>query len=101
MAYTCRPGFSRSFAASFSSKFSRDLHEKERTTKMKSFATLRGAAAIALLLLACNQAPTPAPDTHDADVKAISDLEAQWNKDYAAKDGDKVAGYYATDAIQI
>lgn len=43
--------------------------------------------------------PPPPPDTHDADVKAISDTEDQWNKDYAAKDLDKVAAHYADDAV--
>jgi uncharacterized protein (TIGR02246 family) len=66
---------------------------------MKALATLCGTAALALAITACNQTPPPAPDTHDADVKAITDLEAQWNKDYAAKDGDKAGGYYASDAI--
>jgi uncharacterized protein (TIGR02246 family) len=68
---------------------------------MKALATLCSTAALALAITACNQASTPAPDTHDADVKAITDLEAQWNKDYAAKDGDKLAGYYANDAILV
>jgi uncharacterized protein (TIGR02246 family) len=68
---------------------------------MKALATLCSTAALALAITACNQASTPAPDTHDADVKAITDLEAQWNKDYAAKDGDKLAGYYASDAILV
>jgi uncharacterized protein (TIGR02246 family) len=65
---------------------------------MKSFAALCPALVLAFIMTACNQAP---PDTHDADVKAISDLEAQWNKDYAAKDGDKIASYYADDAVLI
>ena len=50
-------------------------------------------------MAACKQAPPVAPDTHDADVKAISDTEAQWNKDYAAKDADKIAAHYADDAV--
>jgi uncharacterized protein (TIGR02246 family) len=50
----------------------------------------------------CNQAPpAPAalPDTHDADVKAITDDEVQWNKDWAAKDADKIVSHYADDAV--
>jgi uncharacterized protein (TIGR02246 family) len=73
------------------------MFEEERN--VKAFASLCSTAAIALVLTACNQAPPPPPDTHDADVKAISDLEVQWNKDYVAKDSDKIAGYYAGDAI--
>lgn len=66
---------------------------------MKAFAALCGTTALALALAGCNQAPAPAPDTHDADVKAIGDLETQWNKDYEAKDADKVSTYYADDSV--
>jgi uncharacterized protein (TIGR02246 family) len=50
-------------------------------------------------MAACNPAPPPPPDTHDADVKAINDLEAQWNKDWAAKDLDKISANYTDDAV--
>jgi len=66
---------------------------------MKAIATLCGATLIALSMAACNQAAPPAPDTHDADVKAISDTEAQWSTDYASKDPNKIAAYYADDAV--
>lgn len=66
---------------------------------MKVFATHCGMLAVALMITACNQAPAPAPDTHDADVKAINDLEVQWDKDYVSKDPDKITGYYTGDAI--
>ena len=66
---------------------------------MKAFAALCGTAVIVFAIAACNQPPAPAPDTHDADVKAISDLEAQWVKDWAAKDVDKIAINYADDAV--
>lgn len=69
---------------------------------MKSVALLFGAAAMALAMTACNQAPAPAaaaPDTHDADVKALTDNETQWNSDWAAKDVDKLAAHYADDAV--
>jgi uncharacterized protein (TIGR02246 family) len=39
-----------------------------------------------------------APDTREADVKAVKDLEIAWVKDAAAKDPDRFAGYYADDA---
>jgi uncharacterized protein (TIGR02246 family) len=48
------------------------------------------------LLTGC--APAPQPDTHDADVQAIKDNEAQWNKDYLAKDVDKLVAHYTDDA---
>jgi uncharacterized protein (TIGR02246 family) len=49
-----------------------------------------------MMFSGCKQAP---PDTHDADVKAIQDVETQWNKEYAAKDADKLANHYAEDAV--
>jgi len=69
---------------------------------MKSLILLCGTAAMALAMTACNQAPAPAaatPDTRDADTKAISDNESQWNSDWAAKDADKLAAHYADDAV--
>src|SRR5215469_3478135 len=69
---------------------------------MKSLALLCGAAAIGLAMAACNQAPPPAaavPDTHDADVKAITDDETQWNSDWAAKDAGKILAHYSDDAV--
>src|ERR1700744_2496868 len=59
---------------------------------MKPFA-LCFPAALALSLMACSS------NNHAADVKAIQDNEAQWNKDYAAKDLNKLVNHYADDAI--
>ncbi len=56
------------------------------------------ALALVGLTLSCAQAPKPA-DTHDTDVQAIKDIEAQWNKDYEAKDADKVIAHYTDDAV--
>ncbi len=54
-------------------------------------------AAIAVLsLAACNNQK---PDTHDADLKAISDSEAQWNADWASRDAGKISAHYADDAV--
>ncbi len=64
---------------------------------MKRFATLCAITAMAFTMTACNQTP----DTHDADVKAIQNDEAQWNQDWAAKDQDKIVAHYADDAILI
>ena len=66
---------------------------------MKGFATLCSTTLIALSLAACNPAPTPAPDTHDADVKSITDTEVQANQAWASKDADKVMAFYADDAL--
>ena len=56
------------------------------------------ALALVGLTLSCAQAPKPA-DTHDTDVQAIKDIETQWNKDYEAKDADKVIAHYTDDAV--
>lgn len=69
---------------------------------MKVLATLSGAAIVFLTLTACQQAsPPPPPDTHDADVKAINDLEAKWNSELPTKDPDKLTNYYADDAVVL
>jgi uncharacterized protein (TIGR02246 family) len=60
---------------------------------------LAAAFALTVILAGCNQAPPPpAPDTHDADVKAIRDLEAATVQAFAAKDLDKIVAFYADDA---
>jgi uncharacterized protein (TIGR02246 family) len=59
------------------------------------------AIALAVIFVGCSPAPTTpvaAPDTHDADVKAIKDLEAVWVQAFATKDPDKVAAVYSDDA---
>ena len=68
---------------------------------MKALATLCGTAVFALAITACNQAPPPPPDTHDADVQAIKDLEAQANKNWAAKDADKILAFYTDDVVMV
>jgi uncharacterized protein (TIGR02246 family) len=66
---------------------------------MKALVTLCGITFLTLSMTGCSTAPPPAPDTHDADVKAISDIEEQMVKDWAAKDADKLAANYADDAV--
>jgi len=57
------------------------------------------AFALAVIPAGCNQAPPPpAPDTHDADVKAIRDVETGYRQAVVGKDADKVAALYADDA---
>jgi uncharacterized protein (TIGR02246 family) len=41
------------------------------------------------------------PDTHDADVKAIKDVESNWVKTAATKDVDAFVTYYADDAAVL
>jgi len=47
------------------------------------------------LMTACT---TTAPDTRDADIKAVKAVEAAWVNDIATKDPEKFAGYYSNDA---
>lgn len=63
---------------------------------MRVFAAICVGGVLALMMTGCM-----APDTHDADVKAIKDLEAQWNQDFKAKNLDKVLGYYTSDAALL
>src|ERR1035437_2984782 len=68
---------------------------------MKAIASFCGAALIALSMAACKQAPPVAPDTHDADVKALTDLEAQWSKTSQPINVEKALTYYADDAVMM
>ena len=64
---------------------------------MRRYGFLAGCMCASVLMVAC-AGPAPAPDTRDADVKAVEDLEAAWVKDIATKDADKFASYYSDDA---
>ena len=59
------------------------------------------AALTVFALAGCTEAPAPAPappDTRAADEKTLRDDEVAWNKDWAAKDLEKIVGHYADDA---
>jgi uncharacterized protein (TIGR02246 family) len=62
----------------------------------------RSLPAIALLAVlftaGCASTPPPAPDTRDADAKAIHDNEDAWNNDFVAKDVAKLQAHYTDDA---
>lgn len=58
------------------------------------------STTLVALLSSCAQTPVTA-DTHDADIQAVKDVETQWNKDYEAKDYDKIVAHYADDAILV
>jgi uncharacterized protein (TIGR02246 family) len=62
---------------------------------MKLFAALCVATVLAATLTACNQSS----GNTDADIAAIRAVEAQWNKDWAAHDLDKISSYMADDAV--
>lgn len=51
--------------------------------------------ALSALLTNCTSSM---PDTHDADVAALKDMEAGWVKDAATKDVDKWVAHYTDDA---
>jgi len=64
--------------------------------------SLPAAFALAVILAGCNPAPPPpAPDTHDADVKAIQDVETAWSQAFATKDVDKITAFYSNDATVL
>ncbi len=53
---------------------------------------------LALLTAGCSNAPAPpAPDTRAADLQAVKDVEAAWQKDANSKDADKWANYFTED----
>ncbi len=56
-------------------------------------------AAIVFAMTACRQAPPPLPEAHDADVRAITRLEVEANRSYSARDPEKLAAFYAGDAV--
>jgi uncharacterized protein (TIGR02246 family) len=64
------------------------------TRRLLMFSTI----SVIALTMSCNQAPKSA-ENRDSDVQALKDNEAQWNKDYEAKELDKVVGHYADDAV--
>lgn len=63
---------------------------------MKHFTTLCGAAVVALLV---TTGSLTAADSRDAAVQALKDNEAQWNRDFASKDVEKLVRHYADNAV--
>ena len=60
-------------------------------------ATLAVFCTVAALgLTGCGQT-----DNRQADVQVIKDNEAQWNRDFVAKDADKLLAHYADNAVLI
>ena len=67
---------------------------------MTRWFTLLGLTASAALFTSCSDAPATV-DTHDADVRAIKDDLAQWQKDFSAKDVEKLASHYSDDVLVV
>src|ERR1700675_256 len=68
---------------------------------MQNRYSLPAALALAVVLAGCTQAPPPAPDTREADAKAIRDFETAWAQAFATKDVDKIGVFYADDASAL
>jgi uncharacterized protein (TIGR02246 family) len=66
---------------------------------MQAKVFLPASIALAVLVAGCAPAPPPvAPDTRDADAKAIRQLEADWAQAFATKDVEKATAFYTEDA---
>ena len=65
---------------------------------MKHTVAIGAAALLLALTWSCSEAPPPPPDNHAA-IQAIRDTEAQWNKDYEAKDVTKIVAHYGDGAV--
>jgi uncharacterized protein (TIGR02246 family) len=58
--------------------------------------------ALIVTVAGCSQAPPPAPpDTREADATAIRNMETAAQADWAARDADKIAAFYADDASML
>ncbi|MGH9679255.1 MAG: YybH family protein [Candidatus Acidiferrales bacterium] len=63
---------------------------------------LAGFSCVLVFQFGCAPAQPPAAPDHRAAIEqTIRDGEAQWVKDFAAKDVDKVAAHYADDASSM
>jgi uncharacterized protein (TIGR02246 family) len=65
---------------------------------MRNRFSLLAVLALAAVFAGCRPAPSPTPDTRDADAKAIRDLETAWNQAAVARDLDKITSFYTEDA---
>jgi uncharacterized protein (TIGR02246 family) len=66
---------------------------------MKKYGSLLAVAGLFGLTAACTTAA--APDTRQADIQAVKDVEVAWAKDSALKDPAKFASYYSDDAVGL
>ena len=62
---------------------------------MPRYRSLFACIGLFALATACTKT---VPDTRDADIKAVKDVEAAWVNDIATKDVDKFASHYSDDA---
>src|ERR1700683_2994156 len=66
---------------------------------MRRYASSIMCACLMGMTAACT--PAVAPDTRQADIQAVKDVEIAWAKDSALKDPAKFASYYAVDAAVL
>ncbi|MBI1941234.1 MAG: SgcJ/EcaC family oxidoreductase [Acidobacteria bacterium] len=68
--------------------------------RLRIFAKWAIPIGLLAFVLACTQAPPPAPpDTRVADAATLRDLDAQWSKATAAKDVEGFVGFFADDGM--
>jgi len=68
--------------------------------RLRIFAKLAIPIGLLAFLVACTQAPPPAPpDTRAADEATLRDLDTQWSKATAGKDAEGFVGFFADDAM--
>jgi len=62
---------------------------------MRRYAAVSFCSLCLFILSGCTQS---AANTRDSDARALRDIEANWNKDWAANDVEKICSHYADDA---
>ena len=66
---------------------------------MRRYESWIGCACVWGVTAACTRVP---PDTRQADIRAVKDVEIAWSKDAAFKDPARFASYYsAVDAVAL
>jgi uncharacterized protein (TIGR02246 family) len=63
---------------------------------MKQLIPVLCATAVLGIFTGCSETSAT---NQDADIQALKDNEAQWNKDLAARDADKIVAHYTDDAV--
>ena len=67
---------------------------------MSNHTLLLAIAGTAVWMAGC-ASQAPAPDMRDADMKAVKEVEAAWNRDAATRDAEKYVSYYTDDAVLL
>ena len=69
---------------------------------MDNLRRVRYRTAVLLLTLLAvwtGCAPPPPRDTHDADVRSITEGEALWVRHWSTRDAERIVAHYADDAM--